>query len=255
MASPPIPPQFEHLATRPFSFYPPIVGIEHNEWRYRKANWSEILVANTGSGDELWIPRRYVGGVASIEDPVLIVGLTRELQYQGGMIVPNQRRVIEMPPSAAGKKSAGNEKPRSAAASILGIRTASPTDRLMFKLIGGAVALSILAYIVVVSLSRERVVITPRDQTELGLTARDDRTAVVSKLGEPASDRWQSDTGELQYEALTYPGRKLTVILMGSDRKSVLYIGTVDQNWQPVHTITLRSGTDTSSLLRHLRRF
>jgi hypothetical protein len=40
MASPPIPPQLDHLVTRPFSFYPAIVGIEHNEWLYRKANWS-----------------------------------------------------------------------------------------------------------------------------------------------------------------------------------------------------------------------
>jgi hypothetical protein len=30
MASPPIPPSLDHLAARPFSFYPPIVNIEHN---------------------------------------------------------------------------------------------------------------------------------------------------------------------------------------------------------------------------------
>ena len=94
MASPPIPPQLEHLVTRPFSFYPPIVGIEHNEWLYRKANWSEILVVNCRSGTEIWISRRFVGEVARVEDPVLIVGLVRELEYKSGMIVPYQRRVI-----------------------------------------------------------------------------------------------------------------------------------------------------------------
>src|SRR5215468_3337913 len=97
MASPPIPPQLDHLVTRPFSFYPAIIGIEHNEWLFRKASWSEILVANCKSGSEIWISRRYIGEVSRVDDPVLIVGLVRELEYKGGMIVPYQRRVIEMP--------------------------------------------------------------------------------------------------------------------------------------------------------------
>ena len=96
MASPPIPPQLDHLVTRPFSFYPAIVGIEHNEWLYRKANWSEIMVVNCKSGAEIWISRRFIGEVSRVDDPVLIVGLNRELEYKGGMVVPFQRRVIEM---------------------------------------------------------------------------------------------------------------------------------------------------------------
>ena len=97
MASPPIPPQLDHLITRPFSFYPAIVGVEHNEWLYRKASWSEILVVNCKSGAEIWISRRYIGEVSRVDDPVLIVGLVRELEYKAGMVVPYQRRVIEMP--------------------------------------------------------------------------------------------------------------------------------------------------------------
>src|SRR6202795_251310 len=97
MASPPIPPSLDHLVTRPFSFYPPIVNIEHNEWLFRKASWSEILVVNCKSASEIWIPRRFVGEVSRVDDPVLIVGLNRELEYKSGMIVPFQRRVIEMP--------------------------------------------------------------------------------------------------------------------------------------------------------------
>ena len=61
--------------------------------------------------------------------------------------------------------------------------------------------------------------------------------------------------GELQYEALAYPDKRLTLILMGSDRKSVHYIGAMDQAWTPVHTVPLRSGGSTDSLLRGLRRF
>ena len=255
MASPPIPPQLEHLITRPFSFYPAILGIEHNEWLYRKANWSEILVVNCRSGAEIWIPRRYVGEVSRVDDPVLIVGLTRELEYRSGMIVPFQRRVIEMPVAVGGQPLTAAEEERIVPASIVGIRTSSPTDRFMFKLIGGAVLLAMLAYVLAVNLSRERIVLTARDQTYMGLNGHDDRTAVVGKLGEPATDHWQSETGEIQYEALAYPDRKLTVILMGSDRKSVLYIGTVDHDWKPVHVITLHAGGDTASLLRNLRRF
>src|SRR5437588_824975 len=40
----PIPPPLEHLGARPFSLYPAILNIEHNEWLFRKATWSEILV-------------------------------------------------------------------------------------------------------------------------------------------------------------------------------------------------------------------
>src|SRR5664280_2540226 len=97
MASPPIPPQLDHLITRPFSFYPPIIGIEHNEWLYRKASWSEILVVNCKSGAEIWLSRRYIGEVSRVDDPVLIVGLKSELEYKGGMVVPFQRHLDHAP--------------------------------------------------------------------------------------------------------------------------------------------------------------
>ena len=253
MASPPIPPQLDHLVTRPFSFYPPIVGIEHNEWLFRKASWSEIMVLNCKSSSEIWISRRYIGEVSRVDDPVLIVGLIRELEYKGGMVIPFQRRVIEMPLAVGGgaQVAAGRSEP----APIVGIRVSSPTDRRIIKLICGAVIAAIVLATFAVYLSRPRVVFTTRDGTYLGLTARDDRTAIVGKLGEPATDHWQSDSGELQYEALAYPERRLTVILMGSDRKNVHYIGAMDQAWKPVHAVPLRSGGSTDSLLRGLRRF
>jgi hypothetical protein len=255
MASPPIPPQLDHLITRPFSFYPPIVGVEHNEWLYKKASWSEILVVNCRNGEEIWISRRYIGEVSRVDDPVLIVGLRCELEYKGGMVVPFQRRVIEMPVAVGGRPAVPKEGERPAPAPIVGIRMASAQDKRMFKLIGAAVTVAILLYVLTVSMSRQRVVFTARDQTYMGLTARDDRTEVVVKLGEPASDHWQSENGALQYEALDYPDRKLTVILMGGDRKSVQYVGTMDQDWKPVHSVTLRSGGTTDSLLRGLKRF
>jgi hypothetical protein len=255
MASPPIPPQLDHLITRPFSFYPPIVGVQHNEWLYKKASWSEILVVNCKNGEEIWISRRYIGEVSRVDDPVLIVGLNRELEYKGGMVVPFQRRVIEMPPVVGGRKETAEEGERPSPAPIVGIRMASAQDRRIFKLIGAAVTVAIVLYVLAVSMSRQRVVFTAKDQTYMGLTSRDDRTEVVVKLGEPASDHWQSENGALQYEALGYPDRKLTVILMGGDRKSVQYVGTMDKDWKPVHSVPLRSGGTTDSLLRGLRRF
>jgi len=255
MASPPIPPQLDHLITRPFSFYPPIIGIEHNEWLYKKASWSEILVVNCKSGEEVWISRRYMGEVSRVDDPVLIVGLNRELEYKSGMVVPFQRRVIEMPVAVGGKPSVASPSERPAPGLIVGIRMASAQDKRIFKLIGAAVTVAILMYVLAVNLSRQRVVFTARDQTYMGLTARDDRTEVVEKLGEPASDRWRSEEGALQYEALDYPDRKLTVILMGSDRNNVQYVGTMDKDWKPVHSVPLHSGGTTDSLLRGLKRF
>jgi hypothetical protein len=254
MASPPIPPQLDHLITRPFSFYPPVVGIEHNEWLYRKASWSEILVVNCKSGEEIWFSRRYIGEVSRVDDPVLIVGLKCELEYKGGMVVPFQRRVIEMPVAVGGSVTA-TPRERPAPGLIVGIRTASAQDKRIFKLIGGAITLAILVYVLAVNLSRQRVVFTAKDQTYMGLSARDDRTEVVVKLGEPASDHWQSEEGALQYEALNYPDRNLTVILMGSDRKNVQYVGTMDKDWKVVHSVRLRSGGTTDSLLRGLKRF
>ncbi len=255
MASPPIPPQLDHLITRPFSFYPPIVGIEHNEWLYRKASWSEILVVNCKTGEEVWISRRYVGEVSRVDDPVLIVGLSRELEYKGGMVVPFQRRVIEMPVAVGGRPPAQPATERPSPGMIVGIRMSSAQDKRVFKLIGAAVSVAILLYIVAVSMSHQRVVFTAKDQTYLGLTGRDDRTGVVVKLGEPASDHWQSENGAMQYEALDYPDRKLTVILMGGDRNSMQYVGTMDKDWKPVHSVQLRQGGTTDSLLRGLKRF
>jgi hypothetical protein len=161
-----------------------------------------------------------------------------------------------MPMAVGGAPLTAAEEQRLASpGALVGIRTASATDRFVFKLIGVAVLLAIVAYILAVNLSRERIVLTAKDQTYMGLNGHDDRTSVIGKLGEPVSDHWLSDTGELQYEALAYPARKLTVILMGSDRKSVQYIGTLDPDWQPVNSVPLRSGGDTASLLRNLRRF
>src|SRR6266404_8988564 len=97
MSVQPIPPPLEHLGQRPFSFYPPILNIEHNEWIFRRATWSEILVSNTKTSAEVWVSRRYLGDISRVEEPVMILGLNKELEYKTGQLWPAQRRVIEIP--------------------------------------------------------------------------------------------------------------------------------------------------------------
>src|ERR1700730_11997307 len=97
MSIPPISPSLEHLVARPFSFYPAILNIEHNEWLFRKATWSEILVHNVKTNEELWIPRRFLGEISLVEDPVLIVGLVKELEYRRGAGLRDQRPVTRRP--------------------------------------------------------------------------------------------------------------------------------------------------------------
>ena len=261
MSSPPIPPSLDHLATRPFSFYPPILNIDRNEWLYRKATWSEILVLNCRSGEEIWIPRRFLGEVSRVDDPVLIVGLTKELEYKAGAVWPYQRRVIEMPVAVGGGSATTPEPERTERAPVVDIRLPPSTDKRIFRLIGGALAVAIVAYLAAVNLTRvgdirqRPAVLTAVDQSYLELTSRDDYTGVVGKLGYPAQDRWLSESGELQFRALTYPDRRYTVILMGGSRDGATYIGTMDPKWRPLHSVALHSGGTTASLLRGLRRF
>jgi len=250
----------DHLATRPFSFYPAIVNIEHNEWLFRKATWSEIQVVNCKTGNELWISRRHIGEVSRVDDPVLIVGLTRELEYKGGAVWPYQRRVIEMPVAVGAPAAHTVIEDSAPPPSLGGMRIESGSEKRMFKLIGGAIAAAIVAYLLALNLARvgelrQRVKFTTRDQSYLELSSRDDYFGVVQKLGKPAQDRWQSETGAIQYQALAYPDRGYTVILMGSDRKSASYIGALDSNWTPVHSVELKSGGTTFAMLRELRRF
>ncbi len=246
----------QKFAGRPFSFYPPILNIEHNEWTYQEGSWSEVRVRNTKTGQELWIPRRYLGEVSQVDEPVMIVGLEQELEYAAGMVAPHRRRVIEIP--AAGKP-AGN-------AASAALETIPPpsgpslTERRIQRLILFTLALAVFAAFLVTLLTRGResggrVAYEPVLQADLSLTAEDDYFAVVRKLGEPARDRWKPGAGERQFRALDYPELGVTVILMGADRDSARYIGAKDRQWRTVHSVKLPGGVNTDSILRALEPF
>jgi hypothetical protein len=249
------------LGQRPFSFYPAILNIVHNEWIYRKASWSEVLVQNTKTHEEIWMPRRYMGEVSRVDEPVMIVGLSKELEYKAGTLWPAARRVIEMP-------RAVNEGPRPPEAQVnepkpapvIGIRVENSAESRVGRLIFAGVALGIVGCVLVVSLYRggilgNKIIYSPVMQSDLGLNASDDYGAVVRLLGQPVEDRWRPDHGEMQYRLLGYPQQGFYVILMGRERNDARYIGAFDRTWSPVHTVELPGHVNSASLLRHLRRF
>lgn len=261
MASPPIPPLFEHLARRPFAFYPPIQNLEHNEWLFRKATWAELVAVNRRSGGEVSIPRRFVAEVSGTDDPFLIVGLTRELEYRDGAVWPYRRRVIEMPVAVGETAAAASVAHRASPAPVVAIRLEPGRQNRYVKVVGGAlvVVLAVCVHLAVLNLAhigdtRQRASLV-KDHPYLDLSGADDYYDVVRKLGQPASDRWMAGSAAIHYRALGYPERHFTVILLGSDRASAAYVGTLDSSWRVIHSIPLASGGSTFPLLRNLKRF
>lgn len=251
MAVPPIPPPLAQLGRRPFSFYPAILNAGHNEWVYRSATWSEVLVRNTKTNEEVSVPRRYLGEISRGDAPVMIVGLLAELEYREGAVWPAERRVIEMP-------RAVNDAPRPrvqlshAPAPVIGIRLESERTSRVGRVVVGGVALGVAGCVLAISLFRGGILGTHAfspmiAQVELPLTPSDDRASVVEALGQPAEDRWLS-SAERQYELLAYPSRKLYVILMARESAPAHYIGAMDWDWHPVHG-------PAYGLLRRLPRF
>ena len=260
MSIPPIPPPLEHLAAnRAFSFYPAILNIEHNEWIFRKSTWSEILVVNVKSQQELWIPRRFLGEISRIEDPVVIQGLIKELEFKSGVVLPHQRRVIEMP-IAVGARPLSPPMDRPAPAPVVGIRLESDAETRVGRLIMGALIFGVLACVIVVMVTRDgplrpRVVYTNTDQAYLDLSNRDDSFAITSKLGKPAEDKSYTKSGDLHFRSLWYPQRSYYVILMGAEAGNLRYIGAMDKDWHMIHSVPMLGGANTASMLRGLQKF
>ncbi len=264
MPGPSIPPPIAQLGARPFSFYPAILNIRHNEWRYESATWSEVLVRNTGSNETISIPRHYVGDVSSVEAPVMIVGLLAELEYRAGAVCPAKRRVIQMPlavnddinDAIALRPSRMHTGP----AAVVGIRVEDgPRSRIPKVLLGG-VALGLAGCVLAISLFRGGVIASrafyaPVAQQDLGLSASDDYQSVIQVLGEPARDAWQSDPQGRQFHLLWYPRHRVSVVLMGQGALDAHYIGALDRYGHPIHSVALPGGQSSYTLLASLRRF
>jgi hypothetical protein len=232
------------------------LGIDQNEWRFLRATWSEVLVQNTLTGAEVWIPRRFLGEASRIDEPVVIIGLVKELEYKGGMVSPHERRVLEIPrgPNASTHPEDAGYDHAPAPPRTSPMRLEGGAESRVGKMLVAAVAIGILACLIVVFFLRDsatRVTYTAVMQNDLGFTANDDYFSIVNRLGKPSEDRWRSDQGEMQFRLLRYPQQGMYVVLMGPDRKDVHYIGAVDQNWRVVHA----TNEDTRSMLRKLKKF
>jgi hypothetical protein len=267
MASTPVPPHIDDLGQRKFSFYPPIVNIEHNHWTYLRGNWSEILVKNTKSELEIWIPRSYLGEVSKVEEPVMILGLKRELEYKSGSIWPHTRRVLPMPaaPTVAkggpAPEEASSQKKSAIQETLSALKSSSSgTESGLGKMIGMALLIGILITVAAITVLRLRttggtVEYKPVLQAELDFTAQSDYFDVVRKLGKPEKDRWRSEVGERQYRALDYSKGNVVIILMGADRETAHYIGAKNGEWATIHSVELPGGRSTEAILRALKRF
>ncbi len=253
-------PNIEDLKGRAFSFYPALLNIEHNEWTYDKSTWSEVVVINTKSGQEVWVPRRFLGEVSRVDEPVMIVGLKRELEYKAGALWPYERRVIEMPKAVNDFARTPAPDPPGRLAAVSGMRSEGGTESKIGRMLMIAFVIGIGLTLLLLGLIRGRsrssdVTFVPILQQTMGLTPFDDYHGIVRKLGQPAEDRWKSGTGEIEYRALHYPDRQVHVILMGKDRESARYIGALDENWKVVDSVELANAGNTRSMLNRLGRF
>jgi hypothetical protein len=261
MAVPPIPPPLAQLGRRPFSFYPAILNAGHNEWVYRSATWSDVLVRNTKTNEDVSVPRRYLGEISRVDAPVMIVGLLAELEYRAGVVWPAERRVIEMPRAVNDAPRPRPARSPAALAPVVGIRLESERTSRVAKVAVGGVALGVAGCVLAISLFRGGIIATrafyaPALQLDLPLAASDDYAAVVRKLGPPAEERWRSSAPyTAQYELLSYPQRRLYVILRGRERAELRYIGAMDWNWYPAHAVDLADSGSSVGVLRRLPRF
>lgn len=259
MPEQPIHPIEEQLDGRSFAFFPPIRNVDYNEWRFVKATWSEILVANEKAGVEVWIPRRHVGAISSVDEPIPIVGLEKELEYRAGSVFLYRNKLLEMPKEVLDKQV--SQPGPTTPSSILGKRGRSPRNEgNVAKLIGVALVVALCVVFAAVAIYRgggflqQHALLSTSDQDYLALSGDDDYPAVVRRLGAPSDDRRSTRSKEVVFRVLEYKDRGYSVILFGADENSARYIGTMDRNWRPLHTVSGR-GTDYSAMLRGLPRF
>lgn len=213
----PLPTPLQHLGGRRFSFYPPILNIEHNEWLYRRETWTECVVANLRSGEEVCIPRMFLGEVSIVDDPVIIVGLNRELEWRAGAILPHVRRVIELPIAVNDSRPAPSRAARPAA--VVNIRLEPKPEFRAAKWLGASLLLGVVAFSIVAGVMQSRPQFNPGD----------DFYSIESKLGKPGSDHSQEVNGHV-YRILAYPHRHFSVVLMGPTPEDAHYIGTIPGN-------------------------
>ena len=260
MPAPSIPPLLAHLGSRPFSFYPAILNTGHNQWVYESATWSEVMVRNRKTNQSIAIPRQYLGEISSVDAPVVIVGLLQELEYREDAVLPAERRVIEMPLAVNGPLPSWKERPSGVRAPVVGIRVEDPRGSRAGRLVLAGVALGVAGCLLAISLYRggvnaSRTFYAPALRADLGLRAGDDAAVVTRLLGNASEDTWQSTAPHRGFRVLTYRGRGLHIVLLGSSPGDATFLGVLDRSWRPMEAIRLPDGSNAFALLRSVGKF
>jgi hypothetical protein len=259
MSIAPLPTPLQHLGGRRFSFYPPIRNLEPNEWLYRRATWAECVVVNTRSGEEVWIPRIFLGEVSRIDEPVMIVGLNRELECHEGAVIPRERRVIELPVRVTGSGTDNHLSTRAQhLAPVINIRLESRPETRTRKWIGaaavlGAVAFTIMADVALQTQWHPRADFFRGYRSYLQLGPDDDYASTVRKLGLPARTDSRDARGR-EFRSLSYPSRHYSIVLMGSYNENPKYIGTLDAHGRVLDAVRFGDGS-TAEFLLHSASF
>jgi hypothetical protein len=251
MSIAPLPTPLQHLGGRRFSFYPPIRNLQPNEWLYRRATWSECIVMNARSGEEVCIPRMFLGDVSGVDEAVMIVGLNRELEWRAGAIIPQERRVIELPVAV-------NDSPRAVSAGthlapVINIRLEPKPEVRAWKWIGvafvlGAVATTIVANMAWQSQPLQRGDLFRTYRPWLQLSADDNYASTVHRMGTPSAVHI-TQSEDAVFQSLVYGARRYSVVLMGRDRESARYIGTIDSRGHVLDAVRLANGSNSETLL------
>ena len=255
---------FETLSGKKFSFYPAIRNIEHNEWTFERATWSEALVINIQGGQQVWIPRNYIGSVSSADEPVLIVGLSRELDFKAGAVWPHRKIVIEMPALPAPRPSGPGKTPTPPAG---GVPATSEAESKVGRFVGGALAIALATCLMLVAVvSGEfpnplewfwQVSTETTDQRYLGLNSADGYHDTLIKVGEPEKEQWlTTEEAQIQFQLLWYSSRSYAVVMLGSSRGNARYIGTVHTpSRRLLDSVRLSGGGSTASMIRNLPEY
>jgi hypothetical protein len=261
MSIAPLPTPLEQLSGRRFSFYPPIRNLQPNEWLYRRVTWSECVVMNAHSGEEVWIPRMFLGDVSGIDEPLMVVSLNCELEWRSGAIIPHERRVIELP--VAVNDTVKDTRPSSTRAlhlaPVINIRLEPAPEVRARKWLGvavvlGAVACTIVANIAWQSQTRQRADLFRSYRPWLQLSAEDDYASTIRHLGVPSIVH-SANSGGRVFEALEYTSRHYSVVLMGSTLDKARYIGALDTHGRVLDAVRLQDGSISQPLLRSLPSF
>jgi hypothetical protein len=254
-----LPSPLQDLGGRRFSFYPPIRNIEHKQWIYRRATWSECVVANMRTGEEICIPRMFIGEISEVDEQV-VIGLSRELEWAEGAIISRVRRVIELPVAVNHVRTSGSapssELRAHRLAPVINIRLEPKSEIKAGKWFGAALVLGVTVCTIMGNIARqsqahERADFFRASRSYLQLSGQDDYDSIVRKLGKPSEDRSQTADGR-SFRRLGFPARHFWVVLIGKTEADARYAGTLDMHGRVLDTVRMADGSTSELALGSL---